>query len=61
MSVPYEQSPRFQKALREAGVSCDLVTVPDGTHGTSRWDELAPGWPDEVVAWIAKALRRPGN
>jgi len=61
MSVPYEQSPRFQKELRAAGVSCDLVTVPDGTHGTSRWDELAPGWPDEVVAWIAKALRRPGS
>jgi pectinesterase len=56
MSVPYEQSPRFQKALREAGVSCDLVTIPDGTHGTSRWDDLAPGWSDEVVAWIVKAL-----
>jgi acetyl esterase/lipase len=61
MSVPYEQSPRFQKALREAGVPCDLVTVPDGTHGTSRWDGLAPGWRDEVVAWIAKTLGRSGS
>jgi dipeptidyl aminopeptidase/acylaminoacyl peptidase len=58
MSVPYEQSPRLQKALRGVGVPCDLVTVPDGTHGTSRWDELAPGWEGEVVAWIAKALGR---
>jgi pectinesterase len=61
MSVPYEQSPRFQTALREAGASCDLVTIPDGTHGTSRWDELAPGWRDEVVAWIAKTLGRPAS
>jgi pectinesterase len=61
MSVPYEQSPRLQKALREAGVSCDLVTVPDGTHGTSRWDELAPGWEDEVVAWIVNALGPGGR
>ena len=61
MSVPHEQSPRFQKALREAGVSCDLVTVPDGTHGTSRWDELAPGWRDEVVAWIARTLGGAGK
>ena len=61
MSVPYEQSPRFQKALREAGVSCELVTIPDGTHGTARWDGLAPGWRDEVVAWIAKTLGGPGG
>ncbi len=61
MSVPYEQSPRFQKALREAGVPCDLVTIPDGTHGTARWDGLAPGWRDEVVAWIAKTLGGPGE
>jgi len=61
MSVPYEQSPRFQRALREAGVSCDLVTIPDGTHGTSHWDDLAPGWRDQVVAWIARSLGRPGG
>ena len=61
MSVPYEQSPRFQKALRAAGVACDLVTVPDGTHGTSRWDELAPGWEDEVVGWIGKTLGVAGG
>ena len=61
MSVPYEQSPRFQKALREAGVPCDLVTIPDGTHGTARWDGLSPGWRDEVVAWIARTLGGPGE
>jgi acetyl esterase len=61
MSVLYEQSPRFQKTLREAGVSCDLVTIPDGTHGTARWDGLAPGWRDEVVARIVRTLGGPGG
>jgi dipeptidyl aminopeptidase/acylaminoacyl peptidase len=61
MSVPYEQSPRFRKAFRAAGVACDLVTVPDGTHGTSRWDKLAPGWEDDVVGWIGKTLGAAGG
>ncbi len=54
MSVPYEQSVRMQKALRDAGVACDLITVPDGTHGTRDWDERLPGWADQVVAWLAR-------
>jgi len=58
MSVPYEQSVRMQKALREQGVACDLITVPDGTHGTREWDERLPGYADQVVAWLAERLRR---
>ena len=58
MSVPYEQSVRMQKALREAGVSCDLISVPDGTHGTREWDERLPGWADQVVAWLVERIER---
>ena len=58
MSVPYEQSVRFQKALCEAGVTCDLITVPDGTHGTREWDERLPGYADQVVAWLAARIGR---
>jgi pectinesterase len=58
MSVPYEQSPRMQKALREAGGECDLITVPDGTHGTREWDERLPGWADQVVAWLSGRIGR---
>jgi acetyl esterase/lipase len=53
-----EQSPRKQKALREAGVECDLITVPDGTHGTREWEERLPGWADQVVAWLAGRIER---
>ena len=56
MSVPFEQSVRMQKALRHAGVSCDLISVPDGTHGTREWDERLPGWVDQVVAWLVERI-----
>jgi pectinesterase len=58
MSVPFEQSVRLQARLREAGVACDLLTVPDGTHGTRGWQERLPGWADRVVAWLARSLGR---
>jgi alpha-L-fucosidase 2 len=58
MGVPHEQSVRMQKVLREAGGSCDLITVPDGTHGTRAWEERLPGWADQVVAWIAGRIGR---
>ena len=63
MSVPFDQSSRLQKALREAGVSCDLISVPDGTHGTRGWDELLPGWADQVTEWLAARLApvKPGQ
>jgi len=57
MSVPYEQSLRLREALRSADVPCAFVTVPDGTHGTRGWSRTLPTWRDQVVAWIAAALR----
>ena len=57
MSVPYEQSLRLREALRSADVPCAFVTVPDGTHGTRGWNRTLPTWRDQVVAWIAAALR----
>ena len=58
MSVPYEQSVRLQKTLRDAQVPCDLITVPDGTHGTRGWDEQLPGDADQVVSWLAERIGR---
>ena len=58
MSVLYEQSVRMQKALHDASVTCDLITVPDGTHGTREWDERLPGYADQVVAWLVERIGR---
>jgi acetyl esterase/lipase len=31
--VPYQQSVRLQAAMRQAGATSELVTIPDGKHG----------------------------
>jgi acetyl esterase len=55
--VPYEQSPRFQKALRDAGDTCDLITIPGGRHGMGSWDAAHPEYKQQVVDWLRKTLK----
>ena len=55
--VVYQQSTDFCKAIREAGASCELITIEGGAHGMSRWRE--PGmqhWKPEMIAWLKQAL-----
>lgn len=56
MSVLYNWSPLFQSRLRAAGVPCDLLTIPDGTHGMARWESFAPEYKDKVADWLAQKL-----
>jgi pectinesterase len=56
MSVPYEQSQRMQKALRAVGVTCDLITIQDGVHGMTRWEEVDVLYKDTVSRWLAQRL-----
>jgi alpha-L-fucosidase 2 len=55
MSVPYSQSVQMQAKLKAAGGSCDLITIDDGVHGMSRWDDAS--YKSKVVKWIAEKLR----
>lgn len=57
MSVLYNWSPLFQAKLKAAGVACDLITIPDGTHGMARWESFAPEYKTQVADWIAARLR----
>jgi acetyl esterase/lipase len=61
MSVPYDQSVRLQKALQDARVACELIAVPDGTHGTRTWEDRLPGWADQVVAWLVTRTVEEGR
>jgi pectinesterase len=56
MSVLYNWSPQFQAKLKAAGVSCDLITVPDGVHGMARWETIAPEYKNKVADWLAQKL-----
>jgi pectinesterase len=56
MSVLYNWSPQFQAKLKAAGVSCDLITIPDGVHGMARWETIAPEYKNKVADWLAQKL-----
>ncbi|MBP7142434.1 MAG: alpha/beta hydrolase [Opitutaceae bacterium] len=54
--VDHEQSIVFQKALREAGVTCDLISVRDGGHGMNSWDKNKLVYKDALIAWLNQHL-----
>lgn len=39
LAIPYEQSVRLHRALTEAGVPNELVTIPGGAHGRHTWSD----------------------
>ena len=55
--VPYEQSPRFQKQMRDAGNTCDLITIPGGRHGMGSWDAAHPEYKAQMIEWLRKTLK----
>ncbi|HMV85304.1 MAG TPA: pectinesterase family protein [Blastocatellia bacterium] len=57
MSVLYSWSPLFQSKLKAAGVSCDLITIPDGRHGMASWESFAPEYKEQVADWLKAKLR----
>ena len=51
--VPFEQSTKFQKRLKEAGVSATLITIKNGKHGGFRNEQM-----DQMIeAFFNKHLR----
>jgi dipeptidyl aminopeptidase/acylaminoacyl peptidase len=57
--VPYEQSPRFCKALQAKGGECELFTVVGGIHGMGVWEQHADQlmYKAKVVDWLRKHLQ----
>lgn len=58
-TVPYQQSLDFQARLHAAGVRCDLITIPGGSHALIPWETQAPNYPAEMIAWLRTALAAP--
>ncbi len=55
--VPYAQSAAFERALREAGASVRLVTVPGGDHGGNWTSITSVDWRSEIVRWLDQYVR----
>lgn len=56
-TVPFEQSTRFQKQMKDLGNHCDLITIPDGVHGMGGWDKLNSDYREQLVAWLKTSLK----
>ena len=55
-TVPEPQTLAFQKALKAAGVDCDLILIPDGQHRIADWAKFDPEWQQKLVAWLKDKL-----
>ena len=51
-TVPYDQSVRLTKALKDAGDDAELITVAGGKHGFQP-DEMSKLWP-QIFRWLKK-------
>lgn len=56
-SVPYQHSVALEARLKVSGVPVDFITIKDGVHGMINWGTVAPGYGDQVVAWLQKTLK----
>jgi acetyl esterase/lipase/extradiol dioxygenase family protein len=61
-SVDFSESTNLRKALREAGVDCDLIRIPNGPHATGSWYTLpdVPDWEHDMTVWLNAKLRYEG-
>ncbi len=60
--VPLDQSTRLRDALRRAGASADLITIPGGPHATNAWHTLPHpvDWEVQLVQWLNRTLQHTG-
>jgi acetyl esterase/lipase len=52
-TVPYEQATRQTDALKKAGVTAELVTIPGGRHGNFERDQVLRAW-TAIEAFLVK-------
>jgi alpha-L-fucosidase 2 len=52
--IPFTEATNLQAALRQAGVRCDIICIPNGAHGTGAWHALpgVPDWERQMVEWL---------
>jgi acetyl esterase/lipase len=55
-TVPYNQTLNFQAKLKAANVSCDLITITNGTHRIADWTKFDPAWQRKLIAWLNEKL-----
>jgi alpha-L-fucosidase 2 len=61
--IPFTEATNLQAALKNVGVACDIIRIPNGTHGTGAWHKLpnVPDWERQMVDWLNAALHYEGT
>lgn len=55
-SVPVAQSIAFQKRVRTAGNTCDLIVIKGAPHGLIAWEKIQPDYRPQLIGWLKKTL-----
>lgn len=56
-TVAHEQSVMFEMAMKAAGNTCDLITIPGGGHGMGGWAKLNSDYAAQMIVWLKKTLK----
>ncbi|WP_437205795.1 alpha/beta hydrolase [Planctomicrobium sp. SH664] len=55
-NVPLEQSQRFQQQMQAQGNRCELIVIPGGGHGFTRWNDSETDFMGRTVRWLTEVL-----
>jgi alpha-L-fucosidase 2 len=60
--IPMYEATNLQTALEKVGVSCKIIVIPGGKHGTGGWNKLpgVPDWEREMTEWLNQKLHHKG-
>ncbi len=60
--IPFSEATNLQTALRNAGVKCEIIRIPNGKHGTGAWHTLpdVPDWERQMIVWLNITLGHKG-
>jgi len=44
------------------GVQCEIIRIPNGTHGTGAWHTIpdVPDWERQTIEWLNTTLHHKG-
>jgi pectinesterase len=57
-TVPIAQSQAFYEKLKAAGVSADLLVIPEGQHRIADWKKFTPDWQQQLRTWLEQHLAK---
>ena len=60
--IPFTEATNLDSALRQLGVSSQVIRIPNGKHGTGGWHKLpgVPDWERQMVEWLNATLHHEG-